>query len=72
MIGAAMHRHSSEVANGPPIDTRIENLRWAAGAEHGSDLLFSALRLQFRHFALKHGVTMADAQLFCMNSEVPR
>lgn len=43
-----------------------------ADAEHGSDALLSALRLQFRHLALKHGILMKDAQLFLMNAETPR
>jgi hypothetical protein len=71
-LGAAMHRTSLEVLNGDPIDTRRQDHLTSHSAEHGSRLLQSALRLQFRHFAIEHGVTMADARLFCMNSWGPR
>lgn len=41
-------------------------------AQNGSEALRQAMNAQFRMFALKHGVTLEDAKLFCMNGEEPR
>lgn len=37
-------------------------------AKFGSTRLFDALHGQFMKFALKHGVTLRDAELLCMNA----
>lgn len=36
-------------------------------AEQGSQKLADAIREQFFRFACRHGVTMEDAKLLCMN-----
>lgn len=46
--------------------------RAQAEAEIGSSELCKAMRQQFFRFAARHGVTVKDAQLFCMNAEEPR
>lgn len=40
-------------------------------AERGSERLYDAMRDQFLRFAARHGVTVHDAMLFCMNAEAP-
>lgn len=70
-LGPAMHRTSLEVSNGSAIDASQQRYRDRQDAEQGSDALLSAMRLQFRHLALKHGLTMKDARLFLMNAETP-
>lgn len=67
----AAHRTSAE-ANGPAISDWASSNAAISKAKQGSELLYDAMRLQFFHFALKHGVTTQDAMLFCMNAEEPR
>jgi hypothetical protein len=71
-LGAAMHRTSLEVLNGDPIDNRPDYLRRSGEAECGSLALLNALREQFLFFAMTYGVTLRDAELFCMNAEEPQ
>lgn len=71
-LGAAMHRTSLEVINGEPIDSEADDLKVSNSSEQGSAELRFALRQQFIRFAARHGVTLEDARLCCMNSWEPQ